>query len=85
MGPPPGHMFCIDLYREKRQKIFLSETKRPRALIFGMKHHLVDIYQVCSDYAPWGQKWACPGGHMLDLYRDYMKKSFCLKPRGLEP
>ena len=24
-----------------------SETTRPRALIFGMKHCLVDFYQVC--------------------------------------
>ena len=39
------------------KKIFLSETTRPRALIFGMKHHLVDLYQVCSNYIP--------GGHML--------------------
>ena len=25
-----------------------SETTRPRALIFGMKHCLVNLYQVCS-------------------------------------
>ena len=27
------------------KKFFLSETTRPRALIFGMKHHFVDLYQ----------------------------------------
>ena len=37
------HMFYIGLYREKHENIFLSETIRPRALIFGMKHHLVDL------------------------------------------
>ena len=37
---------------EKPEKIFLSKTIRPRALIFGMKHHLVDLYQVCSNYVP---------------------------------
>ena len=35
-------MFYIDLYRENK-KIFLSDTTRPRALlyVFDMKHHLV--------------------------------------------
>ena len=32
-------------------KIF-SETKRRRALIFGMYHLLMDLYQVCSNYVP---------------------------------
>ena len=41
-----GHMFCIDVYRENMKTIFLSEPTRPRALIFGMKHHQVDPYQV---------------------------------------
>ena len=39
LGPkiarPGGHMFNKGLYREKHEKIFLSETIRPRALIFG--------------------------------------------------
>ena len=52
MAPPRGHMFYIGLYREKHEKIFLSETTRFRALIFGMLHHLVDFYQVCPNYAP---------------------------------
>ena len=33
---PGGHMFYIGLYRENIYKFFLSETFRPRALIFGM-------------------------------------------------
>ena len=44
MAPPLGHMFYIGLYREKDEKIFLSETTMPRALIFGMKHYLVNFY-----------------------------------------
>ena len=51
-GPVAGHMFYIDLYREKDEKKILSETTRPRALIFGMKHHLVNLYRVCSNYIP---------------------------------
>jgi len=33
-------------------KIFLSETTRPRAFIFGILHHLEILYQSCSNYAP---------------------------------
>ena len=37
-------MLYIGLNREKHEekKNFLSETIRPRAMIFGMQHHLVD-------------------------------------------
>ena len=35
-------------FRDENYENFLSE----RALIFGMQHHLVDLYQVCSNYAP---------------------------------
>ena len=36
----------------KSLKIFFSETRRHRALIFGMKHLLVDLYQDCSYGVP---------------------------------
>ena len=81
-------MFYIGLYRIKHEKIFLSETTRPIALIFGMYHHLVDCYQVCSNYAPWAKHGGTPGGHMLyiGLYRENMKKkSSCLTPQGRMP
>ena len=32
--------------------MFSSETTRTRALIYGMYHNLVDLYQVCSNIAP---------------------------------
>ena len=54
-------MFYKGLYRENHEKIFLSETARPRALIFGMKHHLVDLYQVVQIISL-EPKMACPGG-----------------------
>ena len=41
---PVGHMFYIGLYRENMKRVFLSETTRPRALMFGMK----PWYLVCS-------------------------------------
>ena len=44
MARPGGHMFYIGLYREQHEKIILSEATRPRALIFGMLYHLVDLY-----------------------------------------
>ena len=65
-----GLMLYIDLYRQKNEKIFLSETIMPRALIYvaslcGPLPNLFKLY-------PWGQKWHRPGGHMLDigLYRE---------------
>ena len=56
------------------EKIFFSETTRPRAMIFGMLHHLVDLYQVCSNYATGVKKWASLGiTFYIDLYRENMK------------
>ena len=44
---------CFALtYIGKHDKIFLSETTRNRALLFGMQNHPVDYYQVCSNYVP---------------------------------
>ena len=57
-------MFYIGLYRESI-KIFLSETTRPRALIFGMKHHLVNLWIVCSNYIPGDKNGPPPGSHVL--------------------
>ena len=81
-------MFYIGLYREQHEKIFLSETTRPRALIFGMKYHLVDLYQVCSNYSPGFKNGPAPGGHMLyiGLYREQHEKIFLsetTRPRAL--
>ena len=66
-------MFYSLIYR-KHENIFLSETTRTRALIFGMQHHLVDLYQFCSIYVP-GAKMGLPRGHMfnISLYRENMK------------
>ena len=58
-------MLYIGLDREKHEKIFLSETIRPRAMIFGMyRHHLVD-------YAPGAKNGPAPGGYIfyIGLYR----------------
>ena len=69
--PPRGHMFYIGLYKEKHEKIFLSETIRLRTLIFGMYYHLVDLYRAFSNYAP-GAKMAprqvSPGTWSTDTY-----------------
>ena len=45
-------MFYIAPDREKPLKIFLSETRRPRSLIFGTQLCLMDRYQDCSNYSP---------------------------------
>ena len=64
---PVGHMFNRYLYRKKHEKIFLSKTVRPRVLILGMKHHLMDLYQVCSNYAPWANNCPTTGVSCLTL------------------
>ena len=49
---------------DQHEKI-LSETIRPRALIFGLLHHLVDLYHVVQIMSL-GPKMAPPGGsHVL--------------------
>ena len=44
-------MFYIGLYRENMKKFFLSETTRPRALIFH-KAYSLDIWYVASPSGP---------------------------------
>ena len=58
-------MFYIGLYREKHEKIFLSETRKPRLLIFVMWHHLMDLYQVCSNNAPGVKNGPARRSHVL--------------------
>ena len=75
------------LNREKHGKIFLSETIRPRALIFGIvasSGPLPSLFKLCHR----GQKWPYPGGHMfyIDLYRENHEKIFLsetTRPRAL--
>ena len=73
-------MFYIGLKRESMKK---SSCLKPQ----GMKHHLVDLYQVCSNYAPGAKKFPRPRGHMfyIGLYRENIDTSSHLKPPGLEP
>ena len=94
-------MFYLGLYGGKCEKNFLSETTRPRTLIFGIQHHLVDLYQVCSNYTPGAKNGPAPSNNLtpgagpflapgvklfdIGLYRENVKKSSCLKPQGLEP
>ena len=54
----------VGLYREHVKKNFLFETSRPRALVFGMRHHLVDFYRVCSNYIP-GAIFSPQGSNVL--------------------
>ena len=43
--------FDIEIKKEIL-KIFLSQTVRAGAFIFGMQHHLVTLYQNTSNYGP---------------------------------
>ena len=71
MAPPWG---SHALNREAHEKIFLSETIRPRTMIFGMQHHLVD-------YAPGAKNGPALGVTYFTLAykRKNIEKSSCLK------
>ena len=56
-----GHKFETYKQRRKTSKFFFSETRKCRALIFGMKHLLVDLYQDCSYDAPGVKTGLAPG------------------------
>ena len=58
---PVGNMVYIGLNRGKHEQIFSSETTSPRGFLFGMQHHLVDLYHVCSNYAPRVKNGPAPG------------------------
>ena len=65
MDIPWGRMFYIGLYRSKHERFFLSETIFHSALIFGIKHYLVDLYKVCSNYSPGAKNELTLGSHWL--------------------
>ena len=60
-GPTPGVTSFSMEHRRKTLKIFSSDTRRRRGLIFGMWHLLVDLYQVCSNDAPGVKTGPAPG------------------------
>ena len=64
LAPPWGGGGVTSWKREQRRKIlkfFLSETRKCRALIYGMKHLLVDLYKHCSYDAPGVKTGLAPG------------------------
>ena len=86
MASPGGHMFYIGLYKKHMKK---SSCLKPYGLKLGYLvqwHHLVDLYQVCSNYAPEAKNGPSPASHDLHwlIYWRNMNKSSCLKLQGLE-
>ena len=65
-------MYCIAIYQEYVGKI-LSETTKHRALIFGMCNHLVNLYQVLLNYAPWAKNGPATLASFSFMSRDDMK------------
>ena len=65
-GPAPGGSQVRNRGTEKETlKFFFSETRKCRALIFRMKHLLVDLYQDCSYDAPGVKTGLAPGVTIL--------------------
>ena len=72
-GPAPGVKLYIGLYRENVKKSSWLKPQGPRALIFGMLHHQVDLFQVYSNYIPGARNGLTRGSNVL--YRENMEKS----------
>ena len=58
-------MFYTGLYRENVRKSSCLKPAGPRALNFGIKHHQVDLDQVCLNNDPGVKKGPAPGLHVL--------------------
>ena len=69
LWPKVGALCFTSMLKYGKHEIFLSENTRTRALIC-MLNHLVDFYQVCSNYAPWAKNGQAPqGSHVyIGLY-----------------
>ena len=72
-----SHVLHRLISREKHEKIFLSKTTRPKALIFGLKHQLLNLYQAYSNYIL-GAEMAHLGCHLfyIALYKEKHEKIF---------
>jgi len=60
-------------------KIFLSETTRPRAFIFGIYYHLEVLYQSCSNNPPGVKIDPARGSQFyIELYKENCKRLLLL-------
>ena len=83
IGHAPGASLSnIGLEWEKYEKIFFSETTRPKTYIFSMQQRLVVPFINPANHAPWVQVGHAPG--VIGLHRliigKNVKKSSSLKP-----
>ena len=88
LAPPQGGGSQVRNIEQRRKalKFFFSETRKCRALIFGMKHLLVDLYQDCSYDAP-GDKTGLARGVTSSKHRNKdgkLQNSSFLKLEGAE-
>ena len=92
LAPPGGGGLGVGVtsskqeQRRKTLKFFFSETRKCRALIFSMKHLLVDLYQDCSYDAPGVKTGLSPGvTSSKHRYKDgKFQNSYFLKLEGAE-
>jgi hypothetical protein len=68
IGPAPGVIDFPYMYIVKIWKSFLWKSKSTIDKIYGMKHLLVDFYQVCSKKCLRVKIGPAPGGHWFSLY-----------------
>ena len=89
LAPPRGGGGVTSSKQEQRRKtlkFLFSEARKYRALIFGMKHLLVDLYKDCSYDAP-KVKTGAASGVTSSKHRNKqgkLKNSFSLKLESAE-
>ena len=78
---PRGSQLGTQGQKRKTSKFFFSETGFHEALIFGMKHLLVDLHNYCSYDVPWVKTGPTPWGHNLKNRnkKGKLQNSFSLK------
>jgi hypothetical protein len=64
----PNRTLVAMATERKNFKDLLLENERGRAKIFGMKHHLASVYQVCSNKCPGVKIGPTPGRSLISLF-----------------
>ena len=79
-------LFYIDLYKKKKCKIFLFETRRHRPLILGMYIHLIGLHEVVQIIVLGSTTTTQKGSLVLHrlIRENWIKISSCVKLEDLD-
>ena len=66
-GPAPGGPHVLHGLMENKKKSSCVKAQIIEPWYFGIKYHLVDLFQLCSRYTPWPKMFPSQLSH--DLHR----------------